>query len=419
MQGAPLPRASTGPNGRDRGLTDNGSIHGTAAHHGERFESGERGYQGLPPPSAHEAGARPLPNAPPAFAVRAVLRLRRGLQRLTDALGPPELAMLDTITGVGKTALLGAVARHDIPDLLDRGPLNAEEIAERAGLAADAVHRTLRALATIGIFSLRADGRFENTRLSRTLMSGKPSRMRELAIHYASGSHMATWGDFARTLATGRAAFDRVHGMTVWDWFEKHPDEREIFAHVMMGITLQDAPVIATVYPWRDVKRVCDVGGGRGSLLSELLVRHPHLRGTLYDAKGVVDSAEPLLAARGVLAGAELVPGSFFESVPAGADAYVLKNILHDWDDERGLTILRNVRAACALGARLVVSEAIVEKTSRDPLGTVADLHMMAVCSNGRERGRAEFAGMMAATGFRIGRVFEYPTMSVLEGVAV
>ncbi|NUO48698.1 MAG: hypothetical protein HOV80_07570 [Polyangiaceae bacterium] len=400
--------------------------HGTAAHPpSSRGTASSNGnavgshYDRLPAPSALDLGREALPAPPPAFVVKAVLGLRRAMQRLTDALCPADLAMFDTLTGVGKTALLGAVARYRIPDLLEAGPLSAEEIAERAKLDADAVHRALRALAPLGIFRLRSDGKFENTRLSKTLGGGRFARMREFAIHYASGSHMAAWGDFAKTLATGRAAFDRVHGMTVWDWFEKHPDEREMFAHVMMGLTLQDAPVIATVYPWREVKKVCDVGGGRGSLLSELLVRHRHLWGVLCDAKGVLSSAEPVLSARGVRDRVDLVPGNFFEEVPEGADAYVLKNILHDWDDASCRTILHAVRAACYEGARLVVSESIVERNSKHLMGTVADLHMMTICSNGRERGVAEIRSLMEETGFRMGRVFEYPTMSVLEGIAV
>jgi len=393
--------------------------HGTAAHPAPHRAPNGHSYDQLPEPSSLDLGREPLPNAPPAFAIRAVLKLRRAMQRLTDALGPPELAMFDTVTGVGKTALLGAVARYRIPDLLESGPLTAEQIAERAGLDADAVHRTLRALAPLGIFRLRSDGAFENTRLSRTLRGGTLQRIRELAIHYASGSHMAAWGDFSRTLATGRAAFDRVHGATVWDWFEKHPDEREMFAHVMMGLTLQDAPVIATVYPWRDVKRVCDVGGGRGSLLSELLVRHPHLQGVLCDSRGVLDSAERLLTARNVRERVELAAGDFFERVPSGCDAYVLKNILHDWDDTSCRTILHTIRDACDEGAKLVISESIVERNSKHLLGTVADLHMMTICSNGRERGVEEIRALLADGGFRLGRVFEYPTMSVLEGIAV
>jgi hypothetical protein len=375
-------------------------------------------YGRAPEPSELEISASPLPAAPPALAVRAVLRLRRGLQRLTDMLAPAELAVLDHASGIAKSIVLGAVARHRIPDIVGSDAMTAEEIAQRTGLSADALHRTLRALATVGFFRLRKDGRFENTRLSRAIMSGAVSRMREFVMYYATGSTPASWLDFDRTLRTGESAFDRLHGMSVWDWYERNPDERELFAHVMMGLTMQHAPVIARVYPWQDVRMVCDVGGGRGSLLSELLVRHRHLSGVLCDAEGVLESAKKLLEARGVSDRAVLAPGNFFESVPMGADAYVLKNILHDWDDTNCLNILRVVREACSPGTRVLVCESLVDRGSQDILGTLADLHMMVACSNGRERGREEFRVLLEASGFRLERVFPYPTMAVLEGVA-
>ena len=126
---------------------------------------------------------------------------------------------------------------------------------------------------------------------------------------------------YHRRLRSGESPFDRVHGMNVWEWFAEHPDEQEMFAHGMMGLTTQHAPVIAALYPFAEVKSVCDVGGGRGALLSELLLRHPHLRGVLADGAGVLASAEVLLAARGVKDRVELAVSSFFDEVPAGADA--------------------------------------------------------------------------------------------------
>jgi hypothetical protein len=154
--------------------------------------------------------------------------------------------------------------------------------------------------------------------------------------------------------------------MTLWQWFDEHTDEREIFAHAMMGLTVGDAPVIAKLYPFREIVPVCDVGGGRGTLLSELLIRHPHLKGVLCEGPGVLESARTLFEARGVLDRVDLVPGTFFESVPTGADAYLLKNVLHDWDDATCVKILRVVRAAAAPGARLLVAESLVERDSRD-----------------------------------------------------
>jgi hypothetical protein len=172
------------------------------------------------------------------------------------------------------------------------------------------------------------------------------------------------------------------------------------------------------MYPWREVTRVCDVGGGRGTLLSELLIRHPHLRGVLCDGAGVLASAGPLLRARGVADRVELVAGSFFGAVPRGADLYVLKNVLHDWDDARCARILGVVRAAMEPGQRVLVVESLLERNQVD-LTAFVDVHMMTVCDEGRERSRAELEQLLTAAGFRPGRVEAAPTVAVLEGVAV
>ncbi|MBL8606957.1 MAG: hypothetical protein JNL38_06540 [Myxococcales bacterium] len=372
----------------------------------------------LPSPSKTRAAVAPFPGAPPALAIRVGLRARSLLRRLTDRLSPPELVVFDRATAIAEGALFGAIARADVADLLEeRGPLDAAAVAEARGLDADATHRALRALAASGVFTLRADGRFENNRLSRALRSGTDERTREMAIYFTSPSNAEAWLACAHTLETGESSFEHVHGKTVWEWFDAHPDEREIFAHAMMGITRVDAPVVARLYPFEDVARVCDVGGGRGTLLSEILKRHAHLRGVLCDAAGVCESARQLLAERGVAHRVELAPGSFFERVPSGADLYVLKNILHDWDDDTCRVILRVVRRAMQPGQRLLVCESLVEKNSRDPLGTRADLQMMMVC-RGRERSRAELHELFEATGFAPARTFPFPTVSLVEAVA-
>ena len=162
--------------------------------------------------------------------------------------------------------------------MLCAGPLSADEIAARVGTDADATHRTLRWLAGGGVFTLRPDGRFENNRLSRGLMSGRRTRGREWTQYFGSLSNLASWCDFERTLETGKNAFERVLGETIWAWFDRHPDERENFAHAMMGITVAVAPLVAELFPFGESSVICDIGGGTGTLLSELLVRHPHLR---------------------------------------------------------------------------------------------------------------------------------------------
>jgi hypothetical protein len=382
--------------------------------------AGPPSYRPLPTPSELALTGAPYPDTPPAFAVRLVLSLRRLFLRIADLISPPEIVLFEQSTGVAYTALLGAVARHGVADFLAlHGSASAEELARGLGLNADALHRTLRALSNMGIFAMSDAGVFSNNRVSRALCSGLLSRGREWALYFSSGSNTAAWLDCARTLETGESAFTRLHGMNVWDWFEAHADEREIFAHCMMGMTLIDAPVVARLYPFAGVKRVCDVGGGRGTLLSELVLRHPHLSGVLYDSPGVVESARVLLEQRGLTNRIELVTGSFFESVPRGSDAYLMKNILHDWNDVTCKRLLTVVRKAMEPKARLILCEMVVDKNSRNLMGTRADLQMMIACHNGRERSLRELQLLLEATGFRYRRLFPFPTLSVIEAEAV
>jgi hypothetical protein len=370
------------------------------------------------PSEIEELSERPYPNVPPGFVLRAVLRMRRWIHGLADALVPPDVVVFERTAGTVATQTLGAAARYRIADILEEGPLSTTELAARIGTDADATHRLMRGLAAAGFFVMRADGRCQNNRLSRALCSNRLSATRDFSEYFASKSNIDAWTDFDRTLKTNKSAFIRVHGMSVWDWFDAHPDERETFARAMMGMTIAAAPVVARLYPWKEVKRVCDVGGGRGTLLSELLVRHAHLEGVLCDGPGVIASARQLLARRGIAERVQLVAGSFFERVPAGADAYLLKNVLHDWDDARCRTILGVCRAAMKPGARLVVVEQLTGRNRTDSFGALGDLQMMVACDDGRERSREDFRALFEGAGFAFGRVFESPTMSVIEGLA-
>jgi hypothetical protein len=365
-----------------------------------------------------ELGPSPLPGPFPAFAVRAVLALRARLRAALDASGPAELAIAERITSATQTIMLGEVARLGIADLLEaRGPLSAAQIAEATSLDPDPVFRMMRALALGGVFARRRDGRFENNRLSSVLGRGDRSRLRDFAVYFASRSNIAAWHALGETLRDGKEGFARANGRDVWSYFDAHPEERETFAHAMMGLTTAEAPEIATLYPFSEVGTVCDVGGGRGTLLSEILIRHPHLRGVLCDAPGVLESARSLLRARGVEQRVELAPGSFFDAVPSGADAYLLKNVLHDWDDARSITILEVCRRAARRGAKLLVCEALVEPDTDDVIGAFSDVQMMVVCG-GRERGRRELTALLERSGYVLGRVFPGGTISVIESIA-
>ena len=361
--------------------------------------------------------AGPMPSPPPAWIIRIILALRGLLIKATNAITPPEVVVLERAAGIAISMALASFVKHYVP-LLEDGPLSADDAARRLGRDPDTTFRLLHFMASAGFVTMRADRRFEHNRVSRILVPGHRSRTANFVEYFASGSNVRSWLDVDATLTSGKNAFERVHGMSVWDWFDQHPEERECFAEAMMGFTLGDAPFVAAGYPFKEVTTICDVGGGRGTLVSELLLRHPHLKATLVDGAGVLELARALLEHRGVASRVTLTPGNFFEVVPPGAELYTLKNVLHDWDDERSLTILRAVRKAMQPGQKVLIIEAFIDRSRPDPMVAGADMQMMMVCGEGRERTEADFRRLRGQAGFTPGRVFAHPVVSLIEGIA-
>jgi hypothetical protein len=208
--------------------------------------------------------------------------------------------------------------------------------------------------------------------------------------------------------------------MSVWDWFAAHPEEERLFAAAMRSITELDAPALASSALVPDEGTVCDVAGGAGTLLAEILIARPGLRGVLVEAPGVLAEAKKHLSARGVLDRVDLVEGDLFGDLSgADADLYVLKNILHDWDDPTSAKILAGVRATMARGTRVVLVEQLQERNRAHPFASLADLHMLTQCVDGRERSRDELRALLAGAGFTPGRVERAGVSALVEGVAV
>ncbi len=351
----------------------------------------------------------PLKPPPSRPVVRLAFALYGTLLRAAEQILPPEVTMMQRIGGFWSTQLINVAARLRVAEHLASGPRTAAELARLTGANEDALHRSLRALASLGIFRLDARGRFSNNRLSETLQPGRVSSMRDIAEYFGSTPNLEAWNDFERTVMTGESAFARVHGMSVWDWLAGHPDEMRAFAGSMTSMTEQAAPAIAGAYAFGQHARICDVAGSKGTLLAEILVQHPTARGVLFDAPHVLAEAPAYLRARGVEGRVETVAGNFFERVPEGCDAYVLKDILHDWDDARCLTILRSCRRAMTKGARLLVAEVLVDRTSSEPPGPLIDIQMLAVCDGGRQRTAAELGALFAQCDLELRAVHPSP----------
>lgn len=359
-----------------------------------------------------------LPRVPPPRAVDAALALRRALIRAADALLPPTAVAWQQTMGIASTQVIGTVAELGVADELDAGRLTAVELGPRVGADADALHRLLRAAAVLGFVRLDRRGRFRLTRLGRTLRSDAEDSLRPWARYMNLESTRSAWGDLTESVRTGQAAFGRVHGASVWEWFARYPEEERLFAAAMGSMTEFEVPSLAAASVWPEEGTVCDVAGGAGTLLAGILTDRPRLRAVLVEAPGVLREADSYLTGRGLRDRVELVEGDLFGEIEAEADVYVLKNILHDWDDATAAKILAGVRAAMRPGARVILIEQLQERNEPHPFASITDLQMLTQCDDGRERSPAELRALLSGAGFTPGRVHRSGISALVEGVA-
>ena len=356
--------------------------------------------------------------APPRAAVQAVLGVRNALHRAGDRLLPPEFVAFLVSTDFMYSRALGTFAELGIADELAGGPKTAAEIAARLDLDADALHRVLRLLALRGVLKLSGDGRFALTRVGRMATSDHPRSVRAWLRYEMLESTQRAYGGLTETVRTGAPSFPAVHGKSVWQHFAETPEEEQLFAASMRRVTEFDLPSITGGYPWPDEGRVCDVAGGVGTMLAGILRAKPRLRGVLVDAAGVLAEADGYLREHGVRDRVELSEGDMFEHVGAQADVYTLKDVLHDWDDERCLKVLRTVRGAMAPGARVVLVENLQEPNEPHPVASMADIQMLTQCDGGRQRSVAELHALLRAADLRPGEVRLTGGPALVEGVA-
>jgi O-methyltransferase len=356
---------------------------------------------------------------PPRAVARAVLAARRRLLRAADRLLPGEVALWEHSTGaLQHSHVLGALARHGVADALGDGKATAAELAPRVGLHADTLHRVLRAAAVRGLVRLDRRGRFSLTHVGQALRADHPRSLKAWVSYLDLDSTRNGYLGLADALRTGAPPFPERNGQSVWGHFADHPDEEALFADAMRNFTELDAQAVADTYPFPEGGTVCDVAGGVGTLLAGVLSAHPGLSGVLVDAPGVLGEAEGYLEGRGVRDRVTLSEGDMFQGIEAEADVYLLKDILHDWDDERSLQILRAVREAMPPGSRVVLVETLQDRNEVEPITSMVDVHMLAQTDGGRQRSAGELRALLSEAGLRPGAVRHTPLPSLVEGFA-
>jgi hypothetical protein len=319
------------------------------------------------------------------------------------------------ITGYWIAQAVHVAAKLGVADLLRDGPRSADDLAVATQAQPRALYRLLRALASVGVFAEDDRQRFALTPLADCLRSDVPDSQRAMAIT-AGELFYPAWAELLFCVQTGQVAFEKVYGMPVFDYLSRNPDQARLFDETMVGVHGRETGAMLDAYDFGGIRVLADIGGGNGSLLIATLAKHPALRGILYDLPGVADHARARIAAAGLADRCQVIGGSFFDAVPAGADVYLLRHIIHDWDESKSIRILQNVHQVLPAGGRLLLVESVIPDGNEPSFGKLLDLAMM-VIPGGEERTAAEYEQLYAAAGFRLTRIM--PTaaeVSVIEG---
>ncbi|MEP6775730.1 MAG: methyltransferase, partial [Chloroflexota bacterium] len=283
------------------------------------------------------------------------------------------------ITGFRLSQMIYVATKLGIPDLLKNGALTADALAQATGTHAPSLYRVLRALASVGIFAEDEQGRFALTPLAQQLQAEVPGSQRAKVLVFGEPSRWRSWGEMLYSVTTGEPAFPHLYGMDSWEYVGRDPELNATFNDYMTANTTPQTAAIVESYDFSGIGTLVDVGGGHGILISALLQANPKLHGILCDAPHVVTGAGPILEAAGVIDRCEIVPCDFFSSVPAGGDIYLLKFIIHDWDDEHALAILKTCRRAMPEDSRLLLIENVIPPGNDPHPGKMTDLHMLVV----------------------------------------
>lgn len=332
---------------------------------------------------------------------------------------PPAMQLIQMASAYWVSRIVYAAAELGLADHLAQGPLSAADIAAKAGLNAPALHRLMRSLAGLGILDEGEDERFGLTPLGEGLKSGKAATgsARAAVLTLAAPWFATAMGQLSESVRSGATAFEKINGMPVFDYLGRHPEAASLFSETMVGIHGSEPPAVAAAYDFSGLETIVDVGGATGNMLATILLRHKGLRGILADLAHVVKDAPALLAGKGVSDRVSIVPHDFFDSVPAGGDAYILSHILHDWSEAQCLTILGNLHKAMTAEARLLVVEMVLPGRNEPHFGKILDMVMLAV-PGGEERTGEEYRALLAKAGFRVTRIVPTASpVSVIEAV--
>lgn len=363
--------------------------------------------------SESATGTAGLPSRmPPARVARAVESVRSAMRKVSHKMLPPPASILDMTMGFATAQTIFAAVHLGIADVLADGPLTATEIALRTNTDPRATYRLLRSLAMQSIFSERADGRFEMTSLAQALRADSPMSIRPLLLMLGHPLYWEHWGRLTESVQTGQTSVETVYGMPLFELLDQQPEIAKIFNDAMTCASAMTIPPILSACDFSHARTIIDVGGGNGQLLAAVLGAAPHARGVLFEQESLEEKAREIFAEAGVADRSEVHAGSFFDEVPTGGDLYVLKHVIHDWDDASAAKILRRVSDAMDPSASLLLIESVIPPRNKPHFGKYLDLDML-IFAGGKERTELEYSELLSNNGFHLRRVI--PTVAHLS----
>jgi hypothetical protein len=355
---------------------------------------------------------RLLLTRPPDLAMRGLLRTRRRLRKLRDRLMPANGTIIERSLAPIESRCLAIAAELDLARLLNDRPRSTVDLAERTGVDVDALERLLMLLSSTGVFARRRDGRWANTGLSDVLDGDHPLSVRDWARFFGSSQYFQILGGADRSVATGQSATEATHGVPFFSWVtDVDPAAGELFdAAQRDGSRLVGLSLVREV-DFATTSTICDVGGGTGRLIGQLLANLPETKGVLFDLPAVVDRSPDVLAEYGVSARVETVGGSFFDVVPSGHDTYVLVSVVHDWDDAQSAEILAHCATACGQRGRVLVVEQVLDPDRAPMFERHSDMLMLILTGAGRERTDARFRSLFDDANLEVRRTWTLATL--------
>ncbi len=329
---------------------------------------------------------------------------------------PAHARILQLMNGAHVAGAVSCLAQLGIPDLVDSAAKSADELASQIGANPQALYRLMRASASVGVLCEGPEGKFSQTPMSAVLRRDAKPSLRAFATMAGRDWHGRGWSHLEYCVRTGKQALDHIYGTHVFEFLKQHPAEGQIFNDAMTELSMIDGPAVADAYNFEGIHSIVDIAGGHGFLLATILERNPHLRGTLYEAPHVVEGAAsgPL---KPMMERCTLASGDMFSSVPADADAYILKHIIHDWPDDLCIQLLKACRKGVNPGGKLLVVDNVIHPGNDFSSGKFLDLQML-IFPSGCERTEKQFCNLFADSGWQLSRII--PTAasdSIVEGV--